>query len=68
MVGWKTHEQFKRILERKPDLEEAPIQPRGERPPPVGAPETDYPESYRGRNQESEHNKHNRPPQGAHKH
>jgi hypothetical protein len=66
MVGRKTHEQFLRNLERKPDLE-APVR-EGERPPPVGAPEGDFLERLRRLNQESEHNKHNHPPKGAQKH
>jgi hypothetical protein len=67
MAGRKTHEQFLRTIENKPDLE-APITPRGDRPPPVGAPKSDFPERRHGLNQESEHNKHNRPAQGARKH
>lgn len=67
MAGRKTHEQFLRNLEHKPDLEE-PVVPKGDRPPPVGAPEPDFPERRHGLNQESEHNKHNRPPAGAPKH
>ena len=67
MTGWKTHEQFLRTLERKPDWD-APIAHKGERPPPVGAPKPDLPERRHGLSQESQHNKHNRPPQGARKH
>jgi hypothetical protein len=68
MVGPKTRGQFRRILERKPDPD-APVRSRLPEPPRSGgATNTDYPGRFRGFNQESEHNKHNHPPQGAQKH
>jgi hypothetical protein len=67
MAGRKTHEQFTRILERKPDID-APVKSRPGRPGAGGAREGDFPESRRGLNQESDHNKHNHPAQGAQKH
>jgi hypothetical protein len=61
--GRKTHEQFRRELERKAGMEEAEQVPhrvlhREER-------QSEFPVSRRGMNQESEHNKHNHPLKGA---
>jgi hypothetical protein len=67
MAGRKTHEQFLRTIEHKPDLD-APPTLTGERPPPVGKAEPDFTERRAGLNQESEHNKHNRPTHGGRKH
>jgi hypothetical protein len=65
MAGRKTHEQFTRTLERKPDLD-APARPEHpERPSAGGDREGGFPESRRGLNQESDHNKHNHPTRGA---
>ena len=69
MQGRKTHEQQRRILERKSDVPEdrgnaveepAHIADRQKR-------HSEYPVSRRGLNQESDHNKHNDPGQGGHK-
>ncbi|HEX3487557.1 MAG TPA: hypothetical protein VHT51_21045 [Micropepsaceae bacterium] len=67
MSGRKTHEQFTRNLERKPGIDD-PIAPPKPKQPDRGARESELPVSQRGMNQESEHNKHNNPPQGAAKH
>lgn len=64
MAGPKTHEQFTRNIERKPDLET----PHSERKPPKpdrGVRDSEFPVSEQGMNQESEHNKHNHPRKGA---
>jgi hypothetical protein len=76
MQGKKTHEQQKRILERKPDvpspdrsdaekqadavLGSAKVARRGGR-------ESEFPVSSGGMNQESDHNKHNFQTQQNHK-
>jgi hypothetical protein len=76
MQARKTHEQQKRMLERKPDVPdhrrtEADMQ-RASAEAPARVPrrtrrQSDFPVSRRGVNQESAHNKHNDPPRGASK-
>jgi hypothetical protein len=65
MQGPKTHEQQRRILERKPDLnsQPAPSTPRPHR----DARQSEFPVSRGGMNQESKHNKHNEGEQPGHK-
>jgi hypothetical protein len=67
MQGPKTHEQQKRILERKPDLgDKHPANSaRSVRDP--AARQSEFPVSQHGMNQESDHNKHNDPGQSGHK-
>jgi hypothetical protein len=77
MQARKTHEQQKRMLERKPDVPdrrrtEADMQ-RASAEAPARAPrrpprQSEFTGSRGGRNQESAHNKHNDPPHGASKH
>ncbi|WP_314945784.1 hypothetical protein [Bradyrhizobium cosmicum] len=75
MQGRKTHEQQKRILERKPDVPDAreleqaaghelDTSARRARPE---ARQSEFPVSRGGLNQESDHNKHNNPGQSGHK-
>jgi hypothetical protein len=63
MQGPKTHEQQKRILERKPEKPEAPS--TAMQNPDVR--QSEFPVSRGGMNQESDHNKHNDPGQAGHK-
>lgn len=63
--GRKTHEQQKRILECKPDLEGPRKEPLEPHEPRKRARHSEFPVSRHGMNQESEHNKHNHPYQGA---
>ena len=69
MQGKKTHEQHKRMLERKPGPEDS--DEAGENAGrAVHRPEarsSEFPVSRGGLNQESDHNKHNDPGQGGHK-
>ena len=68
MAGRKTHEQFTRNLERKPDVD-GPIEPaKAKQPTTKNTRQSEFPVSRQGMNQESEHNKHNKPAQGAQKH
>jgi hypothetical protein len=60
----KSHEHFKRTLERKPDLSQKQEAPRR-----VSRPgEKEFDPLQHGTHQESEHNKHNHPERGAPKH
>ena len=77
MQGRKTHEQQTRILERKPDVPDARrTEADSKRLPEADAARTpkretrqsEFPVSHRGLHQESDHNKHNDPRQGASKH
>jgi hypothetical protein len=73
--GDKTHEQFLRNLERKDDVpKERELQQTNPRETgPVHRPrhpeerESEFPVSFRGMNQESDHNKHNHSGQGGDK-
>jgi hypothetical protein len=71
MQGPKTHEQFTRNLERKPDIG-SPADAAKPKHPDTEKPEktrqSEFPVSRGGMNQESDHNKHNRPSRGAPKH
>ena len=67
MQGRKTHEQFKHILEHKPGVD-APPEPASPKRPDPGSRQSEFSVSRQGMHQESEHNKHNNPPQGAPKH
>jgi hypothetical protein len=67
MHGRKTHEQFTRNLERKPDLD-APMDQTKAKQPNMDVRDSEFAVSRQGMNQESEHNKHNNPPKGAPKH
>jgi hypothetical protein len=66
MQGPKTHEQQKRILERKPDVDDTSSEPKA-REPRRDARQSEFPVSRRGMNQESQHNKHNDGGQTGHK-
>jgi len=76
MQGPKTHEQQLRILENKPDvpdrrqadmaLEQAAENKTNLQHKPA-ARESEFSVSWRGMNQESDHNKHNDPGQSGHK-
>jgi hypothetical protein len=76
MQGKKTHEQQKRILERKDDVP-SPDRTDAERQADAihgsakvvrsGKRQSEFPASSRGMNQESDHNKHNRQTQQGHK-
>jgi len=73
--GKKTHEQFLRNLERKDDIAKAtelealegenPATSKAIRDP--DARQSEMPVSFRGMNQESDHNKHNDSGQSGHK-
>ena len=63
MQGPKTHDQQKRILERKPDKREAPSSTMQN----PDARQSEFPVSRGGMNQESDHNKHNDRGQTGHK-
>ena len=73
--GQRTHEQFRRTLERKDDLaDRQELESSGSPPGSTRTPRTDsarqseMPVSRRGMNQESrDHNKHNHPGQSGHK-
>ncbi|HLG86559.1 MAG TPA: hypothetical protein VKZ79_05115 [Alphaproteobacteria bacterium] len=73
MAGSKTHEEFRRTLERKagpsansgPGSEELGV---GGPSPEVGARAAQYAAGERTGRHESAHNKHNHPPKGAPKH
>ena len=68
MQGPKTHEQFTRNLERKPDAD-TPAKPAKNKEPYEDKPrQSEFPVSRQGMHQESEHNKHNHPPTGGQKH
>ena len=76
MQGNKTHEQQRRILERKPDVPDARAMeatqhrnPEDQRAhlPKSGVRDSEFPVSRGGMNQESDHNKHNDPGQSHHK-
>jgi hypothetical protein len=77
MPGRKTHEQQRRILERKPDIPdrrqtEAALQRASSeeryREPAASIRQTEFPVSRAGLHQESrDHNKHNRAGQEGHK-
>jgi hypothetical protein len=60
----KSHEHFKRTLERKPD----PSQPPGAARRVTRPGEQEYDPLQHGTHQESGHNKHNHPERGAPKH
>ncbi|HVV27347.1 MAG TPA: hypothetical protein VG501_12115 [Rhizomicrobium sp.] len=66
MSGSKTHEQFVRSLERKPDVDAIP--PDHAHAPKAQPRRSEFPVSARGMNQESSQAKHNRPAKGAAKH
>lgn len=66
MQGRKTHEQQRRILERKPDIDSPPEAPRHPQPK-REARQSEFPVSRGGMHQESQHNKHNDPGQSGHK-
>jgi hypothetical protein len=76
MQGRKTHEQQKRILERKADVP-APDRTDAQKQADAVAGaakvarregrQSEYPVSSGGMNQESDHNKHNHPTQPGHK-
>jgi hypothetical protein len=77
MQGWKIHEQQIRMLERKPDVPDARrTEADLKRLPEADAArsakrdtrQSEFPVSHRGLHQESDHNKHNDPAQGAPKH
>ena len=68
MQGRKTHEQFTRILEHKPDIDGPVKQGKRIRAKYGNKRQTEFPVSRQGMHQESEHNKHNNPEQGATKH
>ena len=68
MQGPKTHEQFTRNLERKPDVDEGDSTAKAKHPAPGKGRQSEFPVSRQGMNQESEHNKHNHPAKGAPKH
>ncbi|OCK60112.1 hypothetical protein LMTR3_17500 [Bradyrhizobium sp. LMTR 3] len=75
MQGKKTHEQQMRILERKPDVPDArqmegiaqTQHAGGAKTAKREARQSEFPVSRGGLNQESQHNKHNRPGQSGHK-
>ena len=76
MQGPKTHEQHKRILERKDDMPDERLVGSGSagdadaagRAPKRAARQSEFPVSRGGLNQESrDHNKHNNAGQGGHK-
>ncbi|MEH2589461.1 hypothetical protein [Bradyrhizobium sp. AZCC 1721] len=75
LQGKKTHEQQMRILERKPDVPDArqmeeiaqTQHPGGAKIAKREARQSEFPVSRGGLNQESQHNKHNRPGQSGHK-
>jgi hypothetical protein len=72
MQGPKTHEQQRRILERKPDVPDARQggRPKDQSSPSLKTPEarqSEFPVSRQGMNQESDHNKHNDAGQSGHK-
>ena len=76
MQGKKTHEQQRRILERKSDVPDARRtaeeaanragQDTTAHRARAGARQSEFPVSRGGLNQESDHNKHNHPGQGGH--
>ena len=69
MSGTKSHQEFIRTVEGKSGRS-APVPQAGaqsHRPKP-GSRDSEFPVRAHGMNQESEHNKHNRPPKGAPKH
>jgi len=68
MQGPKTHEQFTRNLERKPDVDASAKPAQGKQPYADKGRQSEFPVSRQGMNQESEHNKHNHPPKGGQKH
>jgi hypothetical protein len=65
MQGPKTHEQQRRILERKRDLDSQPSSPNPR--PNRDARQSEFPVSRGGMSQESQHNKHNDRGQPGHK-
>jgi hypothetical protein len=76
MQGNKTHEQQRRILERKPDIPDARAMEATQHRNPAdlgthvaktGVRESEFPVSRGGLNQESDHNKHNNSGQANHK-
>ncbi|MDQ8729305.1 hypothetical protein [Bradyrhizobium sp. LHD-71] len=76
MQGNKTHEQHKRILERKADVpsptrsdaeKQADAVAKSARALRRNARQSEFPISSGGMNQESDHNKHNRRTQDGHK-
>lgn len=76
LQGKKTHEQQLRMLENKEDVPdarqiEAALQERAPdaapRAPRMSARQSEFPVSRGGLNQESDHNKHNKPGQSGHK-
>ena len=71
MQGPKTHELQLRILEKKPDMPDARRKTPNAVSQAVKHPEarqSEFPVSRQGMHRESEHNKHNHPPKGGHKH
>jgi hypothetical protein len=68
MQGPKTHEQFTRNLERKPDVEGRAKPAKPKQPDEDEPRQSEFPVSRQGMNQESDHNKHNNPSRGAPKH
>lgn len=69
MSGTKTHQEFIRTVERKPDSSASDAGPgQAPHPPRRNARDSEFPVSVHGMNQESAHNKHNREPKGAPKH
>jgi len=69
MSGTKTHQEFIRTVERKPDSSASETgSGQGPRSPRRDARDSEFPVSTHGMNQESSHNKHNREPKGAPKH
>jgi hypothetical protein len=75
LQGKKTHEQQMRILERKPDVPDARQMEENAQTQHLGGGkiarregrQSEFPVSRGGLNQESQHNKHNRPGQSGHK-
>ena len=69
MTGRKTHEQFLRELERKPDIpdprQSGAAEPERQHRAQRGARQSEFPVSEHGMNQESDQAKHNRPFEGA---
>jgi hypothetical protein len=65
MTGKKTHDQFERVIQRQSGLHRktADDMKRAKR----GPRQSEFPVSTGGMNQESSHNKHNRPAKGASK-
>ncbi len=67
MQGPKTHEQFTRNLERKPDVDAGANPAKAKQPDKDKPRQSEFPVTRQGMNQESDHNKHNNPPRGADK-